>query len=294
MLLKVKGLLSVLVMACMFSACGLGDNEKFYLTNPTDKSIEVEIADQKYTVEPNGIVELNLTEGTYTMVLPDKETVKFKVFQNSTGGIINPTKSPHVIFTMIYVVDDKAASSFMPPTNVVLIDGVEYEGPIRTTDAMFIDNNIYRCTYPVGQPFPEVLTVGDQNSKGNMKSKFFTKNEFVDFFSKEAVGDANFHEDNKTAGGETTITEKQSLVFPVADFENKELQEQANKLIATIKGYMDAETGSEQEKFQKQYHDNMMALVNAHKDYTNVVESQKYNDFVGQAGSFIGLGIVEL
>lgn len=293
MLLKVKGLLSVFVMVCLFSSCGLGDNEKFYLTNPTDKSIDVEIADQKYTVEPNGIVELNLSEGTHTMVLPDKETVKFKVFTNSKGGIINPTKSPHVIFTMIYVVDDKAASSFMPPTNKVLIDGIEYEGPIRITDAMFIDNNIYRCTYSVDEAFPEVLTTGDQNSKGNMKNKFFTKNEFVDFFNN-ALGDANYHEANKIAGGETTITEKQSLVFPVANFEDKELQENANKLIATVKGYMDAETGSEQEKFQKQYHDNMMTLVNAYKDYTNVVENQKYNDFVTQAGSFIGLGIVEL
>lgn len=294
MLLKIKGIIVAFVMMCLFSACGMMDGGMgFYLTNPTDKSIEVEIDKQKYTLASNEIVKLELEAGVHTMILPDNESVDFKVFDNSSGGIINPTKSVHAIFTMIYVVDDKAASSFMPPTNEVLIDGVEYEGPIRTTDAMFIDNNMYHCTYAVGEPFPTTLTTGDSKSKGNMKSKYFTKKEFTDFYSKETTGNEEEHEKNKVAGGETQITEKQSTVFPVVDFDNKELQEQATKMLATVKAYMKAYAG-EQEKYQKQYHEETMALINIKRDNMNVAENEKYNNFVNQAGSLMGIGITRL
>lgn len=290
--MKVKKLLFGLVAMCFLVACETDSEMRFYLTNPSDGSIQVDIDNIKYDVAPNEIVKLKLDEGTHTMLLADNEPVQFKIFKGSKGGIINPTKSLHVVYTMIYIVEEKDASGFGPAENTVLIDGVEYSGPLRTIDDMFIDNNIYQCSYFTGEPFPDEITTWNKESKGNLKSKFFTKQEFIDFYSKELLEEANYHDTYKVPGGQTLITEVQTHALPVADFKNEQIQEQANKMIATLKAYIEASDGSEQEKFQKQFNTEFSALASIEKDYSDVEENKKFNKFVSQSSSMIDIGII--
>lgn len=288
MLLKFKMLSAIFMAALLLVGCGIIDKEqKLILTNPTEQTIQVKIDDQEYNVEPEGATPLNLKVGNHTMIVPGGETVNFKVYNNSTGGIINPTKSAHIVYTMIYAIDDKASNSFMPPVKEVLIDGTVYEGPIQTTDAMFIDNNVFRCTYFVGEPFPEEIMLGDKNSKGNLRSKYFTKKEFIDFYAEE-TGEAN-----SATKGETQITSNVIYDLPVVDFANQAEQEQALKIVSTLKSYMSANDSSEQEKYQKQYNEQLIALVGM-QDHSSVSENEKYSDFVHRTGSIIGMGISQV
>lgn len=293
MSLKFKLLLIVLAVVSLFTSCGLDlENEKLILSNPTEKAISVKIDSQEYTVEAEKTADLSLKVGIHTMALPNGETVKFKVSKYSTGGIINPTRSPHVIYTMIYAVEG-ASNSFKPATSEVVIDGILFDDAIQTTDDMFIDNNKYRCTYFVGEPFPEVLQLYDKNSRGNLKSKYFTVKEFMDFYI-ESLGEEG-NELREIAGGDTQITFNTVIELPVPDFKKQDIQAHALKMVETLTSYLKADSSSEQEKLQKQYHEQTMAFVQMRiSDSDDVAENQKYNDFITQAGAVMGIGIAQV
>lgn len=275
----------------LLAGCGLIDNDqKWMLTNPTDQAIYVKIDDQGYTLEPEGAINIDLKVGKHTMALPNGETVNFKVFKNSSGGIINPTRSAHVIYTMIYAVEG-AFDSFRPATTELLIDGILFEDAIQTTDDMFIDNGRYRCTYYVGEPFPAEITMYDKDAKGNMKSKYFTVKEFVNFYA-ESTGE-KVDELERPDGNETQITFNTNIQIPVPTFENKERQEHALKIVDIINGYMNADDSSDQEKYLKEYHDAVIAFIPM-QDWNNASDSEKYNEFIHQAGSSIGIGICQI
>ena len=90
----------LILLSIFFLSCGVknsNDNEHiFYLDNPTSKNIEITLDGKLYKLKSKTYEVLNLKTGEHIAELSDGTKVYFKIFENSKGGIINPTTSSYV------------------------------------------------------------------------------------------------------------------------------------------------------------------------------------------------------
>lgn len=184
--------------------------QDFYLSNPTAKEINVLIDDKQHVVASNSFEVLKLTVGIHELSYNDQKHT-FNVFKQNSGGIINPTLAPHYIYAMVYATEGNF-DRFRSMAREVLIDGVMYEDNIKSTNALFIDNNFYRCTYFLGEAYPEEQVSYNKNTVGNFFNKFFTKAEFIAFYNEMLEEDKDFYQQNRIEGGECTLTESIPLL----------------------------------------------------------------------------------
>lgn len=224
----------------------------FILDNPTDKAIKVEIDGKKYNIEPNKFEKLKLKAGKHNMKLSDGEDINFIVYSDSKGGVINPTGSDYIFVHMAYVVKG-SEKNFAPAGEDIVIDGVEYNGPFGLANDLIIDKNIKGWKYDIHTPFPKKETTSDRNSKGNIRTKIFTKSEFINFFEEE-TGTQGYHEVNKVVSDKPVLKEEvKAVTYEVPDFKSSEVKKYAEEIIALDKEYAETENGSRQTKIMKEY-----------------------------------------
>lgn len=293
--MKLRLLALMLTIMAFISCDDAFKNHKFQLSNPTDKEITVTIDDKDYVLAANSFQDVKILPGKHNLVYNGKKTL-FNVFSTNTGGIINPTLEPHYIYSMVYATEgnfDKFKSLSRP----VYIDGILYEDNIKSTNALFIDNNFYRCTYDIGTPYPEEMITHNKTSIGNFYNKFFTKQEFIDFISSEADEEyKNFHEENKDINGENTITEKAITEVAIPNIDNEELINSYKKELELVNERIHSEDKSRQKEIQKELFDLSMKRSKIDVDYrkNTTEQNQAMNDFVSNSGKLSGAGIIEL
>ncbi|MTG97899.1 MULTISPECIES: hypothetical protein [Myroides] len=319
-------LLALLLTITTFLSCDDPfKRQDFYLSNPTDKEITVSIDDKKYTLAPNTFEVLKLDSGIHQLEYNGQKN-KFNVFKQNSGGIINPTLEPHYIFSMVYATEGNF-DKFRSTAREVVIDDVLYQDNIKSTNALFIDNNLYRCTYFLGEEYPTEQITHNKNAVGNFFNKFFTKAEFIAFYDEDLPAEnKGFHQQNKVAGGVCTITEpsvlelKLPILTQASDPNNSSLNEDLlNKadsqeidsqednpyadLVASYKKEMQLveefkiSTDTERQKeIQKELFDLSMNRTKLDINYRNLSteQNQSMNDFVHASGRISGAGIIQL
>lgn len=293
--MKIKLFALLMVIITLTSCDRILKNQDFYLSNPTDNKITVTIDEQAYDLAANSFEVVKVKPGIHTLNFNGK-TTDFNVFTENTGGIINPTLSPHYIYSMIYA-REGSFDGFKSTDRQVKIDGVMYEDNIKSTNALLIDNNLYRCKYMLGEAYPSEMVTHNKNTQGNFFNKFFTKQEFINFFNEEASDDyKDYHEKNKKSNGENTITEVSERTLFSPDFSDEELQELSKKQYDLVVEYRKSKDPKRQKAIQKELFDLTMSKAKLDIDNSAAAreENQRMDDFTLQSANITGAGIIEL
>ncbi|CAQ85601.1 MULTISPECIES: hypothetical protein [Photorhabdus] len=268
---------------------------KFYFSNSGNTPLQFKIDDQSFNLKEDEIGIVDLKVGEHVMETADGQQTPFMVYPNNKGGIINPNKDMYYTYSMVYATNENSANHFSPPINQVVINGEVYEGPIHSTNAVFIDNNFFRCTYPIGTPFPDEIKSWDKKSVGSIETKCFNKKEFLTFYHNEAGEPINPQATINVAANSDSITDYFGNSVPSADFENPDLQAKAQKIVALLQQFVQSKDANVQKDFQKQYHELIIDLIQVSSKaavHQTKEENEKYNHFSQQSGNVIGAGIM--
>lgn len=293
--MKVRFLAFLLVLVTFISCDDPFKRQDFYLSNPSDQEITVLVDDKTYVVAPQGFEVLKLKGGHHELTYNGQKT-PFNVFNQNSGGIINPTLAPHYIYSMVYATEGNF-DKFGSTQREVLIDGVLYEDNIKSTRALFIDNNLYRCTYFLGEAYPEEQVMYNKNAVGNFFNKFFTKAEFIAFYAEMVPEeDRNFHQEHQIEGGECTITEGETAPLVLPDVEQPEVIASYKKEMELVAEFKTSTDAAKQKAIQKELFDLSMSRSKLDINYSKLTpaQNQSMNDFVHASGAISGAGIIQL
>ncbi|MDE1482797.1 hypothetical protein [Xenorhabdus bovienii] len=280
----------IFLSACDFFSDPDDHDGQFYFSNSAVSPLEFKIDEQSFSVKYNEIGMVELKPGKHVLETSDGKKQPFLVYSKNQGGIINPNRELYYTYNMVYAIENHE-SKFSPQNTEVVIDGVTLEGPIRSSDAVFIDNNVFRCTYPIGTPFPEEIVIYDKKSKGNIKSKCFRKKEFIDFYEQES-GEALHSEHDSLNSNDNSVTDEFDYRIPTVDLSNPELQKRAQNYIALLNEYVNADNAKKQEKIREQY--TKLAMDNTNISYEKIdsEERVKYDNFFRKVSHIIMAGIL--
>ena len=270
--------------------------QDFYLSNPTDASMQLTLDDQAYTLAPQSVELVKLKAGVHELIYKEQKHA-FTVFQQNSGGIINPALEPHYIYSMVYATEGNF-DKFGSTRRAIEIDGVPYEDNIKVTNALFIDNNLYRCTYFLGEAYPEEQITYNKNTVGNFFNKFFTKAEFIAFYDEAVVEeDRGFHQLNRVENGNCTITEpSENAGVTIPNIPNEELVASYKKEVELLEEFKKSTDASKQKSIQKELFDLAMSRAKLEINYSELTteQNQAMNDFVHASGRISGAGILKL
>ncbi|MDM1044869.1 hypothetical protein HX004_07315 [Myroides sp. 1354] len=293
--MKLRFLAFLLTIMTFISCDDAFKRQDFYLSNPTTKEIKVGIDDKTYVVAPNSYEILKLDTGEHKLTYNDQQTA-FNVFYSNSGGIINPTLEPHYIYSMVYATEGNF-DKFGATMREVWIDGVSYEDNIKSTNALFIDNNFYRCTYFLGEEYPEEQITYDKKAVGNFFNKFFTKAEFIAFYDAILVEEEKgFHQANQMADGENTITESNVVELVLPDVDQADVIASYKKEMELVEEYKNSTDAARQKAIHKELFDLAMSRSKLDINYSKLstAQNQSMNDFVHASGRISGAGIIQL
>lgn len=287
------GMAAIAILA--LSACDdfdpMSQKGEFYYSNPTTSNISFKVDDKPYEVLPGQRDIIKLSAGKHKLENSQGDVFSFMVFDNNNGGIINPDNHVYYTLSEAYAVEGKA-DRFKPATYEVVINGHELEMAVRSANATVIDANIFKCDYPLGEAFPDSITISDRKSVGNIQSKCFDKSELVQYIAKEY--DENISPSTPDEATQDTVNMSFSYELPAIDFANPELQAKAEQLLALLKPLQNTNDTNIHDELNQQAHQLMMELVQIHANSASsspVAENEKYNNFVSQIGELQGYGV---
>ncbi|WP_323636402.1 hypothetical protein [Pectobacterium polaris] len=294
-----KGMLKfglITIAALSVSACDSLDFTSnkgvFHYSNPTASNMVFKIDGKSYDVLPSQKDSIKLSPGEHKLENSKGNVFSFMVFDNNNGGIINPDNHVYYTLSEAYAVEGKG-KSFKPATYEVTINGHQLEMAARSANASVIDANMFKCSYPLGEPFPDSIKISDKTSNGNIKSKCFDKPELIQYIETEygekltanASGDQN----------KDSVNMVFNYDIPTTDGLDPKLQAQAEKMVDVLKELKKTSDTSIHDELSKKYTQlsiELVTLSTSDRSTHSVEQNKKYNDFVRQAGDFISYGVV--
>lgn len=235
----------LILLSIFFLSCGVknsNDNEHiFYLDNPSNEDIEIILDSQTYKLKPRTFEILKLKTGEHIAELSDKRKVYFKIFENSKGGIINPTASSYVLNDFIpYSAPNVFVEWSEPEINTISIDNLNFTGTYRVVNDFIIDKNY------VGWDFDIFEKINFDKISPKIEIKVFSKifNPY-EFLEQENL---KYKDINKTK-----LNLKIKEDYSIPNFENKKVQKYVEEIIELDKAYKVENDENEQKKILEKY-----------------------------------------
>ncbi|WP_369310188.1 hypothetical protein [Providencia rettgeri] len=285
----------LMVSLLLLSACdgfdSIGSKGKFYYSNPSTNNIRFKVDGKSYEILPNDHGVIMLSSGVHHLENDKGDITEFMVFENNSGGILNPNHFVYYTLSEVYAVDGKA-DRFKPTSYPITINGYQLNLPIRSANATVIDTNLFRCSYPIGEVFPDSITLHDDKLDGNIKSKCFDQLELVKYMANEY--DQNLMPITFDDGDLNSINMTFNYEVPKVEFNDKTVQLKAQQLIKLIEKLKNTDDVDIHKKLNKEFHQATIELVEEHAamaTHNTVEENVKYNDFIQEVNMLIGNGI---
>lgn len=213
----------------------------FYLDNPTNKNIEITLDGKLYKLKSKTYEVLNLKTGEHIAELSDGTKVYFKIFENSKGGIINPTTSSYVFN---YFIPYSAPNIFVewaePEINTISIDNLSFTGTYKVVNDFIIDKNY------IGWDFDIFEEINFDKISPEIEIKLFSKifNPY-EFLKQENL---EYKDINKT---KLNLEIKEDYSIP--NFEDKKVKKYVEEIIELDKVYKVENDKNEQKKILEKY-----------------------------------------
>ena len=217
------------------------DKHIFYLDNPTSKNIEITLDGKLYKLKSKTYEVLNLKTGEHIAELSDKRKVYFKIFENSKGGIINPTASSYVLNDFIpYSAPNIFVEWSEPEINTISIYNLSFTGTYRVINDFIIDKNY------IGWDFDIFEKINFDKISPEIEIKVFSKifNPY-EFLEQENL---KYKDINKT---KLNLEIKEDYSIP--NFEDKKVKKYVEEIIELDKVYKVENDKNEQKKILEKY-----------------------------------------
>ena len=235
----------LILLSIFFLSCGVknsNDNEHiFYLDNPSNEDIEIILDSQTYRLKARTFEILKLKTGEHIAELSDKRKVYFKIFENSKGGIINPTASSYVFNDFIpYSAPNVFVEWSEPEINTISIDNLNFTGTYRVVNDFIIDKNY------IGWDFDIFEEINFNKISPEIEIKLFSKifNPY-EFLKQENL---EYKDINKT---KLNLEIKEDYSIP--NFEDKKVKKYVEEIIELDKVYKVENDKNEQKKILEKY-----------------------------------------
>ena len=235
----------LILLSIFFLSCGVknsNDNEHiFYLDNPSNEDIEIILDSQTYRLKARTFEILKLKTGEHIAELSDKRKVYFKIFENSKGGIINPTASSYVFNDFIpYSAPNIFVEWSEPEINTISIDNLNFTGTYRVVNDFIIDKNY------IGWDFDIFEEINFDKISPEIEIKLFSKifNPY-EFLKQENL---EYKDINKT---KLNLEMKEDYSIP--NFEDKKVKKYVEEIIELDKVYKVENDENEQKKLLEKY-----------------------------------------
>ncbi|WP_336164202.1 hypothetical protein [Fusobacterium polymorphum] len=235
----------LILLSIFFLSCGVknsNDNEHiFYLDNPSNEDIEIILDSQTYRLKARTFEILKLKTGEHIAELSDKRKVYFKIFENSKGGIINPTASSYVFNDFIpYSAPNVFVEWSEPEINTISIDNLNFTGTYRVVNDFIIDKNY------IGWDFDIFEEINFDKISPEIEIKVFSKiSNPYEFLEQDNL---KYKDINKT---KLNLEIKEDYSIP--NFEDKKVQKYVEEVIELDKAYKVENNGNEQKKILEKY-----------------------------------------
>ncbi|WP_273801736.1 hypothetical protein [Proteus vulgaris] len=289
--------ISLLTSAILFlSACDQVDldnkKNKFYYSNPSENMISFSVDGKEYQVEPGKNGYITLSPGEHNLKDSAGNNALFMVYDNNNGGILNPDNFMYYTLSEVYAVKGKT-DQFKTVDYPLIINGYEFELPVRSTNATLIDGNTFQCTYPLGEPFPNEIRTRNKNNDGGIKNKCFDKPEFIKYISAEYAKDLNpFTQEDEY---NDSVNLNLDYMLPTAEFTDPDIQAEAEELVSLLNQIQESEDPKIHNALKDKLYKATLAVSNAYanKAVKDSVEDNKYyTRFIEASGQFQSYGIL--
>ncbi|MEX0423920.1 hypothetical protein KDV38_09320 [Providencia rettgeri] len=268
----------------LLSACDdmelLSGKGKFYYSNPSANTIRFKLDGKDYDVLPEDKGVVLLSSGLHQLESDEGNVTDFFVFENNSGGIINPNHFVYYTLSEVYAIDGKE-DRFKPASYPITINGHELELPVRSSNATLIDGNIFRCSYPIGENFPDSITLYDDKLDGNIKSKCFDKRELIAYLDNEYGQNLLPDPDNQEAADSINVVFMYGV--PTVTFDNENVQIKAEKLIQLVTRLKNTDDVNIHKELNQEFHQAITELAQEQArsaSSNSVAENIKYNHFI--------------
>ncbi|AOR63077.1 hypothetical protein [Pectobacterium wasabiae] len=286
----------IFIATLSVSACDsldlTSDKGVFHYSNPTTKNITFKVDGESHEILPGGKGNIKISSGMHKLENSAGQVFSFMVFDNNNGGIINPDNHVYYTLSEAYAVEGKS-NKFKPATYDVTINGHELEMSARSANATIIDANMFKCSYQLGEPFPDSITINDRSSNGNIKSKCFDKIELIDYIS------TTYKEDLKPESPKDEGNDSINMTFnydiPTVKFLHADMQEKADAIVVLLKQLKESDDAGIHDKVNKNITQLSIDLVSVYAKHSSSLskeEHQKYDDFIRHSGYFQTYGIL--
>ncbi|WP_193016199.1 hypothetical protein [Proteus sp. FME41] len=288
------GLLSSAVL--FLSACDQFDldnkKNKFYYSNPSEKMISFSVDDKEYQVEPGKNGYIMLSPGGHNLKDSAGNSASFMVYENNNGGILNPDNFMYYTLSEVYAAKGKT-DQFKTVDYPLIINGYEFELPVRSTNATFIDGNAFQCTYTLGEPFPTEIRTRNKNNDGGIKNKCFDKPEFIKYISTEYSKDLNpFTQEDEY---NDSVNLDLNYRLPTAEFTDPDIQAEAEELVSLLNQIKESDDPKIHNTLKDKLYKATLAVSNAYANRAvkdSVEDNKYYTHFIEASGQFQSYGIL--
>lgn len=282
----------VLLLAACDSLDPDSTKNEFWYSNPTSQSLTFKVDDKDYTLEPGKAAMLKLAPGMHKMQNAQGQQQSFMVYENNSGGIINPDKHIYYMLAEVYAVEGKT-DRFKPAQYENTINGYRFELPLRSTNAVIIDHNLFNCSYPVGEAFPDQITTSNRQMTGNIMTKCFDKPELLAYMASEYGQSLDPSQSNDPDND--SVNRHFDYAVPQPAFKDPETQKQATRLTDLLRQIQTSDDTDIHDKLSKEIHQATVDVVSAAVKVTaknSVADNEYYNKFINQAGEFSAYGVL--
>lgn len=251
----------------------------FEIDNPTATPLAISIDGKDLPVAPNASRPVSLAPGEHTLHTERLGDVRFNVYVDSRGGLINPTLSEYVTAREIYVTGEDKLKNFGASGLGIEIGGVAFKGPFDKFHGLFIDKT---WNFGVREPFPQEQIVAHVDSSGGkISTKIFTAPDFITYV-EEGMGEPGAFKREQPAGYVAPVytLEPAPAALPALD---PAFEAHAGPLRDLYARWLKASTAAEQKALRKEDFQASMAFTQATATLGSklpVAANQAYNDFV--------------
>lgn len=277
----------------------------FYISNNDIEPLEFKIDTNHFSINKGEVKKIILANGEHILESNAGEKKVFMVYPGNNGGIINPSQEIYYSFTSVFTSEENREHFYLD-TRSVWVNGQLIHGAINSSDAVFIDNNIFRCDIPLNEPIPPYLPDWKNTGVGNVLTKCFTQEEFQEFLAKYPYG-IHFYSNHGLLidraskkqfdwiNEKNTRTDDFNPTLSKISFNNKNLVQEANTIYEIVHAYLASRDPDKKQELYNNYHLHIMSMAWIYSQQVKnniLVDKEAYFQLIKETGRIFGAGIL--
>ncbi|MGJ3352578.1 hypothetical protein [Providencia sp. Je.9.19] len=294
-LVRWLGILSISISGCDVYQPIQPESGRFYFSNDMGEDV-VFLIDEKSVVIPKHTVgSLFLGVGMHTMSTRDNQLIKFMVYPDNKGGILNPQHQLYYSYNFVHGTNG-IPSIYHLTTQDVIVGDYHLKGKINSSNNYIIDNNAFNCDFAIGDEVPNILTT--YTGVSQVKTKCFSRQELLDLLRSDDALISQllvkkvFYNEKESV----TLIFDYSLTAP--NFTDENLQMYALDIFELLNDYRGSTDSDKKQFYYNQYHKLVSRMTRIYgqlgSEEYSMVEKQKYLTFMNQTRAIFNAGILML